>query len=553
MNAACRFGMVVILTLSTGAIAADTLYNGIVLPQEWPPRIKELSREPMPVPYLDQRPEVVPIDVGRQLFVDDFLIEQTTLSRTHHRLRYHPASPVVQPDRPWEGDAMKGKYPYKTAIVFGDGVWYDPADKLFKMWYMGSFLKNTCYAVSEDGIRWTKPELDIVPGTNILLHQERDSGTVYLDHNEKDPSKRFKMFTTIPRPEGDGFRPAIYYSADGLHWGEPLFVGGGIGDRSTIFYNPFRDRWVYSIRSLIEPWGRSRRYAECTDLVEGLRNMGELNRLWLTADSLDPRNPNPELGDIHPQLYNLDVFPYESLLVGLFSVWQDSVRGGVEKRNEVLVGYTRDGFHWHRPDRRPFAGVNEVPGAWNHTNVQSCSSGCLVMGDYLYFYTSGRGRSGEPASTGLSLLRRDGFVSMDAGDVEGVLITRPVIFSGRHLFVNVDCAAGLLCAEVLDENNNVIAPFGKDQCKPVFVDSTLQRVEWNGADDLSALAGKAVRFRFHLNKGSLYSFWVSPDTSGASQGYVAAGGPGYETPRDTVGRGAYEAAAPIVRRTHGGK
>ena len=47
-----------------------------------------------------------------------------------------------------------------------------------------------------------------------------------------------------------------------------------------------------------------------------------------------------------------------------------------------------------------------------------------------------------------------------------------------------------------------------------------------------------VRLRFHLKKGKLYSFWVSADGDGASGGYVAAGGPGYTGPIDTVGRAA---------------
>jgi hypothetical protein len=51
-----------------------------------------------------------------------------------------------------------------------------------------------------------------------------------------------------------------------------------------------------------------------------------------------------------------------------------------------------------------------------------------------------------------------------------------------------------------------------------------------------------VRFRFHLNNGSFYSFWVSPDASGASHGYVGAGGPGYPGVVDTVGRAALSAA-----------
>jgi hypothetical protein len=42
-----------------------------------------------------------------------------------------------------------------------------------------------------------------------------------------------------------------------------------------------------------------------------------------------------------------------------------------------------------------------------------------------------------------------------------------------------------------------------------------------------------VKFRFHLTKGSLYSFWVTSDENGASGGFVGAGGPGFNGVRDT--------------------
>src|SRR5438094_931347 len=92
-------------TLPCAGAAADAgavLYNGIRLAAPWPPRVRSLSSEPMPVPYLAAPPAVIPIDVGRQLFVDDFLIQETTLRRTFHQAEYHPASPVVRPDQPWE-------------------------------------------------------------------------------------------------------------------------------------------------------------------------------------------------------------------------------------------------------------------------------------------------------------------------------------------------------------------------------------------------------------------------------------------------------------------
>src|SRR5262249_11919722 len=55
--------------LSAGSPEGEVLPNGIRLPSPWPPR-RAYSLEPMPVPYLDRPPAVIPIDCGRQLFVD---------------------------------------------------------------------------------------------------------------------------------------------------------------------------------------------------------------------------------------------------------------------------------------------------------------------------------------------------------------------------------------------------------------------------------------------------------------------------------------------------
>jgi hypothetical protein len=180
-------------------------------------------------------------------------------------------------------------------------------------------------------------------------------------------------------------------------------------------------------------------------------------------------------------------------------------------------------------------------GDWNWGNMQSASNCCLVVGDKLYFYVSGRAGKSYPGcnstdaggTTGLAVLRRDGFASMDA-EGEGTLTTRPVRFSGKYLFVNLKADQGELRAEVLDEQGNAITPFTKENCAPVSGDKTLAQVAWKGADDLSALAGKPVKLRFHLRNGSLYAFWVSSEATGASHGYVAGGGPGFTGPTDTV-------------------
>jgi hypothetical protein len=511
---------------AAGAARPQTLYNGIVLPAIWPPRREALTREPMAVPYLSGPPEVIPIDVGRQLFVDDFLIASTTLKRTFHRGEYHPATPVLRPDRPWE---KTGENP--CAMVFSDGVCFDPKDDLFKAWYMGGIVRATCLATSRDGLRWDKPKLDVQAGTNVVLAGFRDSATVWLDLEEKDPKRRYKLFYWTRAGA-----LSIHFSADGIHWGKPVARSGPCGDRTTVFYNPFRGVWVYSIRADAAGLGRVRSYREHADVLAGARWEKGDPVPWVGADRLDP--PREDL-ETPCQLYNLDCVAYESLLLGLFSIWRGQPRDRA-KPNEVLLGFSRDGFHWHRPDRRAFAPVSERHGDWNWGNVQSAGGCCLIVGDRLYFYVSGRaGIKGSTASgvctTGLAVLRRDGFASLDAGSKEGTLMTRPVRFRGKHLFVNLDAPEGELRVEVLGREGKVIAPLGKASCTPVRGDRTAAAVNWRRAKDLSAVAGQPVRFRFHLRGGRLYSFWVSPDATGASHGYVAAGGPGFKGPTDTVG------------------
>jgi len=522
-----------LLAATVAAQEPEVLYNGIELPSPWPPHRDGLTREPLPEPdYLAHPPAVIPIDVGRQLFVDDFLIAETTLSRTYHEAAYYEGNPVLKPDKPWETDS---KFP--TAMVFSDGVFYDPTDGLFKMWYMGGYTDCTCYATSTDGIHWEKPELDVVPGTNIVHQAKRDSATVWLDLAEQDPARRYKMLLYL-LGEGSGCY-TLYFSPDGIHWSDPVVHTGPAGDRGTFFYNALRSRWVYSIREYVPATvGRCRRYTESPDVDEAAKWEAGQPTFWVGADNLDPIREDLKTPC---ELYNLDCVAYESVLLGLFSIWRGQPQDRA-KPNEVVLGYSRDGFNWHRPIRTAFIPVSERFGDWNWGNVQSAGGCCLVVGDELWFYVSGRagvqGNSGSGVcATGLAKLRRDGFASMDAPeDTEGTLTTRPLRFSGKYLFVNADASEGELRVEVLDEAGEVLKGFGRLACKPIRANGTLLAVKW-GDRDLGRLAGQPVRFRFHLRGGSLYSFWVSPDRSGASHGYVAAGGPGFTGLTDTVGGG----------------
>ena len=534
------------LAVARGALGAvdapaETLYNGIQLTSPWPPQRLSLPTTAVLPPYLADPPAVIPIDVGRQLFVDDFLIEENLLERTYHQATYHSGNPVLWPTTPWEkfDDSAERTHTRSNpaAIPFSDGVFYDSKDRQFKMWYMGGYAQNVCYAVSSDGLTWDKPALDVVRGTNITLAVPRDSATVWLDPFERNADARFKLGVF------HDLKLELYTSADGIHW-RPSGKTGYVHDRTTFFYNPFRRVWVFSIREDLDDASRARRYWEARDFVHDVSWEKRQPVMWVGADALDPRRPEY---NVPAQLYNLDCVGYESLILGLFTMWrgETNVR---EKPNDLVVGYSRDGFHWHRPDRRSFIPVSEHVGDWNWANVQSAGGVCLIVEDRLYFYVSGR--RGVPGtsdpgvcSTGVAVLRRDGFASLtepaaDArvrrifpGAAARSVTTRPVRFSGGHLFVNADARAGELRAEVLDEGGRLIEPFSGANCRGVRGDGTRLAVSWTRGS-LASLAGQTVRFRFTVSGARLYAFWVSTTPDGRSRGYLAAGGPGLDGPID---------------------
>ena len=234
-------GVLWIITVST--TYAQTLHNGIVLPETWPPRYSEPSeRKEMPVPYLLDKPVVIPINNGRQLFVDNFLIEETNLKSVYHTPDYFTGNPVLEPDKEWEKTEEGALY----AAPFSDGVWYDEKAGKYKMLYLagaGMIQKDidptyyTCYAESEDGKLWKKVNQDIIPGTNIVDTCNRDAATVWLDREEKDLNKRWKFFNVERRLGDRRWQVVLKYSADGIHWSRGVAQSGDVGDRTTAFYN----------------------------------------------------------------------------------------------------------------------------------------------------------------------------------------------------------------------------------------------------------------------------------------------------------------------------
>lgn len=476
---------------------------------------------------------------GRQLFIQTERYE-TNLHFTNHIPNYYHDNPVLTATETWELNAMGDPY----AAPFSGGVWYDETDDLFKMWYSAGggcrLGMVTCMALSRDGKSWIKPKLDVVEGTNIVDTTEHDCVSVILDKHESNPSKRFKMFV-MEFNNTYSVSMLLKYSSDGIHWTEPVAVSGELLDRCAAYYDPFRGQYVLSLKSKNPDKGRSRNYLSHSNpelavslahnVFHGHQDL--FIRNWFSADDDEPRNPLFQ--SIRPQIYNHEAMAYEGVMLGYFVVWQgpenkvcDSLN--IQKRNEILIGWSFDGFNWIRPNKNRFIAVSDDFNAWNAGNIQSVAGCPLIVGDSLYFYVSAR-RNTKPEhdsnfSTGLAIMRRDGFVSVDASSDEGY-VTTPCheITPSSSLYVNVDVSAagGYLVAELIDERGNVLPGFSRDECIVVSnTNSTCAPIRWRHPKPLQS---QRARVRFFMKNSSLFAYWFSPWPTGESGGYTAGGGP----------------------------
>ena len=206
---------------SDEACSGKRLYNGICIPHRWPPLWRRNGSSVEGVfpprdgaytaPYLRSPPAVVDVSVGRQLFVDPFLVESMPgLQLLSHAATWH--GQVLNATEEWEAwspSIPKQPYPQGPlatglAYPFSGGLWWDEERLLYRVWYMcGSEVATVrvgcCYAESPDGIIWEKKKVGTgsVNGTNIV-HEELFNGhVVWQDHDTANATERWKMVTVL--------------------------------------------------------------------------------------------------------------------------------------------------------------------------------------------------------------------------------------------------------------------------------------------------------------------------------------------------------------------
>ena len=101
----------------------------------------------------------------------------------------------------------------------------------------------------------------------------------------------------------------------------------------------------------------------------------------------------------------------------------------------------------------------------------------------------------------LATMRRDGFMSLDAGAEEGVVTTDRFALQSPWLCVNVDACRGSLVVEAVDEGS-VVA-----RSKEVRGDQLRYPVQWE-TGGLQTHLNRFVQLRFRLHNAALFSYWL---------------------------------------------
>jgi len=374
----------------------------------------------------------------------------------------------------------------------------------------GSGPGITRLRISEDGVNFKTPSLgvaDFEGSTNndYVFAGEPMYSTYFWDLNPNiGAEETYKMTGWV------GNRGIyLYMSPDGIHWRRnetcmlPLVSGGG----AETYWDDQRGLYIDYIKRdasfRTEEYGGGGRRA-C------MFETSEIHKTWPFRKLEKPYYeawPVPAVTGEGPVIFapnkNGQVYRTRAIKYPwapdtyLAFVWRFEKE---DQHRQVDLGVSRDGIHWKF----------YADDAWYLTpgdDAQEVLSlyGLIRRGDEIwqYFDYGGAHGRGQKRTYARLTQRMDGFVSLDAGKQQGFAVTKPLVFDGTRLSLNVN-AKGSVKVAIADRNAKAIPGFDFDDCRPIKGDSLSRIVSFTGGS-LKRFSGKVVRVKFKLQNAKLYA------------------------------------------------
>ena len=414
--------------------------------------------------------------------------------------------------------------------------------------------------VSDDGLNFEKPDLGLIEyrgskNNNLIMLGLPSWGKYFKDTNPACPPEELFKATLWVAQRGI----YMYFSPDAVHWRRnetcmlPLVSGGGCetfwDDQQGMYMNYIKRDGSYNT-------GQFPNYGRSTTMFKSR----EVNKTWpfnvlpnpyfegwpfpaVTGEGVTIMGPellNPNKAQIfrtRPHKYEWAPDTYMAFMFRSHSGHLGLSRDGVNWKIRPEMNYMPlSGNHANQPDWSPetYGKQDQKPAKKNSKTEPLISgktvdssnksigtaNGMIRRGDKIWQYANCK-ITGSADATVRFTQRLDGFLSLDAGEQPGVIITRPFVFEGEKLTLNVDAGKGSVKVAILDlpgqemtgYNVGLTSPPKKDvrnysiaHCDPITSDSVRHVVSWRGSPDVASLAGKVVRLRFEMKNAKLYAF-----------------------------------------------
>ncbi|MBI3878969.1 MAG: hypothetical protein HY301_02770 [Verrucomicrobia bacterium] len=498
-------------------------------------------------------------DSGERVFFafDDVSIPwRDNVQLTPVRAQKHPANPVVR-----RGPA--GAPDHGHAVIYGSVLHLGGK---FRMWYLAMFeteIKNgnapgwwrpMCYAESDDGVTWTKPDLGLVEfngskKNNICLIESEvpslakvnDYLTVMHDPEERDPQKRFKCAYIAHPPFDDvrGGRSGIgpnerrwcsflcATSADGLRWkmvgDRPMNAGGERFEVSGLYHF---GNFYYATGQLISPWAWRMDGSDIGRAMLAYRSADFEH--WSRAKAMSFARPGqltatPVAGQ--QTHMGAGIWNRGNVLVGLYGQWQDGPKEKPKGSSHLWGTHidlglivSNDGIHFREPvpDHKVIA--HGAEGEWDGIALLQGHAFANVGDQTMIWYSHWDTGAGlKNMDIGLATLRRDGF-----GYLARKFPNSPAHFvtatfeakRGAKLFVNAEgvSISSPLIVELLDESDRPVRGFAGGDAARVTEAGTRREVVWPRSRSASLPAGRKLAAKISLPAAGdtkVYALYVS--------------------------------------------
>lgn len=448
----------------------------------------------------------------------------------------------LQRNHPWEDDK-----PRVETLLQEDGR--------FRMWYSSSLPDREtvlCYAESEDGFEWHKPELGLYEfdgstGNNIV--GAGLGGAIFLDTNPNAPdSERYKLiFKTGAWNRSGASIAGAEDETDALVLREKLASDGyseqdiratiGLEGRVMGAVSPDGLRWKALETPLLEMFCDCDNIAFYDQAADRYVGYFRHNMFRETIPTEWPPNPwrcigraetddfrrwptphvvlQPDLDEPTLDLYTNAYAPYPGDRYHL--MFPSVYYRGTDAR-DVQLAVSRNGHTWTRYKSTLLARGSEGS---NEEGMMSVRHGIFSFDDNRWglLYVGMDARHNESYyyddhrvySNGFAFWKRDRFVGLEA-EVDGQVTLLPRVCGGGRLLLNFKTETGGWVRAAFMEpmlwppaRTGMISGFSFDDCEPLRGDQLEGEVRFHGSANLSELKGRNICLCLELFRATVFA------------------------------------------------